>query len=186
MAQREEGFVLRMEMSRVVYPSAVHSYYYLLKYLLALSAILDSKHLYDQELLLEITAIKADELSQWAETAVTLYELLRGKYWSGYPALKEYVGLAMAGRWAEELEWVEREVTNESQLLGYFLDRQRKAAWVNQIIFELDTNYDPSEALLQLLAIERRVERVAHAGDSPRLYQLVLNEIIETRNNLKF
>jgi hypothetical protein len=43
-----------------MYPSAIHGYYYFLKYLLSLSAILEERGIYKDELLLSLIEIKAD------------------------------------------------------------------------------------------------------------------------------
>jgi len=43
VVQKEKGFVLQLDRSKVVYPSALHNYYYLLKYLLCLSTVLQEK-----------------------------------------------------------------------------------------------------------------------------------------------
>jgi hypothetical protein len=185
---REEGYVLQMERSKVAYPSALHSYYYLLKYLLCLSTILQEKGIYNEELLLEITSIKADELMQWAETVNSLMAMIKGKYFGCYRILQEYVEMIFRTNWTQELEYVEREIKtgDVSRVLSFFTAKEKKAGWINQIIFEFDGSFDITEPLQLLVNIEKRHNRTWYSSDHHHFYELILNEIIETRNNLKF
>ena len=64
--------------------------------------------------------------------------------------------------------------------------RQKKAGWVSQIVFELDSRHNVREALSQLVEMEATTRaRLCH-GDCPAFYQRLLDELIETNNNLKF
>ena len=93
--------MIDVECTKAVYPSALHNYYYLLKYLLCLSTILQEKNIYSEELLLEITSIKADELMQWAETGMNLLEMIKGKYYGCYSLLQEYIQQAFRINWLQ-------------------------------------------------------------------------------------
>lgn len=73
-----------------------------------------------------------------------------------------------------------------SKLLSFYSRKEKKARWINQIIFELDSSFDIQEALSKMVEIEERHVRTAHCSDHHQFYELILNEVIETRNNLKF
>ena len=144
--------------------------------------------MYSEELLLEITSIKADELMQWAETALNLLETVRGKYYGCYQLLKEYIQLVFKIDWLYELEYVQREIQKGqvSELLSFYTAKEKKAGWINQIIFELDSSFDVQEPLKKLVKIQRAHRRTNYTSDNHYFYEIILNEIIETRNNLKF
>ena len=177
VTQMEEGFILQVEGTKVVYPSALNNYYYSLKYLLCLSTILQEKDMYSEELLLEITSIKADEMMQWAETAHNLLEMIKGRHYSSNHLLKEYVQLVFKVKWLEELEFVQKEISKGdiTKLLSFYTAREKKAGWVNQIIFELDSSFDIFQPLSKLVDIERTHSRTAYSSDHHYFYELILN-----------
>ena len=71
-------------------------------------------------------------------------------------------------------------------MLSFYTAKEKKAGWINQIIFELDSSYDIAEPLQILLEIEKKHKRTQYISDHHYFYEIILNEIIETRNNLKF
>lgn len=73
VTRREEGFVVRVERHAVLYPSAINNYLCFLQFLYILSCELQPRGLYGEEAMLELLEVRADELMEWAETALNLH-----------------------------------------------------------------------------------------------------------------
>lgn len=106
ISRREDSYILQVEKDAVIYPSAVNNYLYFLKFIYVLSSILQQKGIYSQELMLELIEIKADEMMEWAEIAINLYDIIKAKYFRCYPLLQKYLALIFQLQYQQELDWL--------------------------------------------------------------------------------
>jgi hypothetical protein len=106
VSRREEAYVLQVEKDSVIYPSAVNNYFYLLKFLYMLSSVLRQRGLYREELMLELLEIKADEMMEWAEIAINLYDIIKTRYFRCYHLLQKYVTLIFQLHYQQELDFL--------------------------------------------------------------------------------
>lgn len=68
---------------------------------------------------------------------MNLLEMIKGKNHGCYSILQEYIQLAFSINWLQELEYVEKQIEKDGvcQLLSFYTAKEKKAEWINQIIF---------------------------------------------------
>jgi len=54
--------------------------------------------------------------------------------------------------------------------LSFYTSKEKKAGWINQIIFELDSGFDVQEPLRRFVEIERHHRRTNYTSDHHYFY----------------
>jgi hypothetical protein len=72
-----------------------------------------------------------------------------------------------------------------TKFLTFFAEKAKKADFLSQIIYELDSNYEISSVLEQLVVCEQYHHKTFYFQDNSLFYETVLYEIIQMRNHIK-